>query len=265
MLSWIMLNVCDFLILSAVFLHLSAYVFPFQVFLSRTCPSTTCRAGSKWCLQRAVRLSWGRCLLAPIAPMQNPGSCNNTWVYLDIFRLCSTSPCLYLCILTIVHTADLSGDMRSTLNRFWFARLRLAGKLLPIALSLKWIWWTVNEQILTSDLQYLWQVMANLRANLQPKNPHWLHLSSSMRDVLFITVLFITAQHLGAWCDSVPGESSGSTLYWPSWCCRALLSYYDGSRTHTLTVYDMFMTGQRKHLLAMCVGESPTKIYFKEI
>ncbi len=81
----------------------------------------------------------------------------------------------------------------------------------------------------------------------------------------YSTVLFITAQHLGAWCDSVPGESSGSTLYWPSWCCRALLSYYDGSRTHTLTVYDMFMTGQRKHLLAMCVGESPTKIYFKEI
>ena len=74
------------------------------------------------------------------------------YVYLKIgvFRLCSTSPSLYLCILSIVHTADLSMHMRSTLTRFRFARFRLANQ---------WIWWTVKEQIPTSDFQYLWQVM----------------------------------------------------------------------------------------------------------
>ena len=46
-------------------------------------------------------------------------------------------------------------------TRFRFARFRLAKKLIPIALSLspQWIWWTVKEQIPTSDFQYLWQVM----------------------------------------------------------------------------------------------------------
>lgn len=74
------------------------------------------------------------------------------YVYLKIgvFRLCSTSPSLYLCILSIFHTADLSMHMRSTSTRFRFARFRLANQ---------WIWWTVKEQIPTSDFQYLWQVM----------------------------------------------------------------------------------------------------------
>lgn len=79
--SWIMVNVCDFLqsfcivfsFLSRPFSHLSLNYLQsrFEMVLAKSS-------------QRAVWLSWGRCLLAPIAPMQNPG-CSNTWVYLYDF------------------------------------------------------------------------------------------------------------------------------------------------------------------------------------
>lgn len=252
--SWFMVNVCDFLQSFCIFFFFLSR--PFSHLSLNYLQSSQREMVLAKSSQRAVWLSWGRCLLAPIAPMQNPGSCSNTWVYLymnsyvyleiGVFRLCSTSPSLYLCILSIVHTADLSVHMRSTSTRFPFARFRLAKKLLPIALSL-----SLSPMDLTDSE----------RADPNQRFPIFM-----TSDVLFITVFFNT-QHLGAWCASVPGPSSGSTQYWPSWCCRALLSYYDGSRTHTLKVCGvwMFMTGQRKHLLAMCVGESPTKIYFKDI
>ena len=167
--SWFMVNVCDFLQSFCIFFFFLSR--PFSHLSLNYLQSSQREMVLAKSSQRAVWLSWGRCLLAPIAPMQNPGSCSNTWVYLymnsyvyleiGVFRLCSTSPSLYLCILSIVHTADLSVHMRSTSTRFPFARFRLAKKLLPIALSLslQWIWRTVKEQIPTSDFQYLWQVM----------------------------------------------------------------------------------------------------------
>lgn len=156
-----MVNVCEFLF----FLSKSSFLTFVPQLLAEQVRNGACREQSKSCLTFVRSMPFGtyssyaksRLLQQHVGIFYMILYVYLKLVYLGFVR--PARPCTYafwaLSTLQIYQCTcaahRLDSDLQgSGLQRNWFQLL---------SLSPQWIWWTVKEQIPTSDFQYLWQVM----------------------------------------------------------------------------------------------------------